>query len=128
MKSFTSVLPKALALTGTLAALSPVSQAVTFFDFGGHRYGLTTAATSVGDARAEALSLGGDLVSINDPAEEAFLESTFGGTTEPFWIGLFEPQAGFGAIGRGTTAIRPPISNGVQASLAIPLRPGGSKM
>ena len=51
------------------------------------RYRLTTGAKTWEAAQAEALSLGGNLVTINNAAEEAQLKANFG-TTEQFWIGL----------------------------------------
>jgi Ca2+-binding RTX toxin-like protein len=48
-------------------------------------YYRTTAATWT-DAQAQAVALGGNLVTINDPTENQFLVSAFG-TSEYFWIG-----------------------------------------
>lgn len=52
----------------------------------GHLYLLTSGSVSWTDAQVEAESLGGNLVTINDAAEEAWLQQTFG--TQSFWIGL----------------------------------------
>ena len=61
-----------------------------------HCYGLT-AATKWTDAQAEAKAAGGDLVTINDQAEQDWLVTQFSAdipTTWPFglWIGLNEPH------------------------------------
>ena len=47
---------------------------------------MTQAATTWEEAQALAQSYGGNLVTINDAAEEAWLKQTFG--TNEFWIGL----------------------------------------
>mgnify|MGYP001800333001 CR=1 FL=1 len=52
----------------------------------GNTYQLTSAG-SWEEALAEAQSLGGSLVAINDAAEESWIDSTFG-TGESFWLGL----------------------------------------
>lgn len=52
----------------------------------GHIYFLTKPATWT-DAQAEAQEVDGNLVTINDLAEQDWLWGTFG-TGEPFWIGL----------------------------------------
>ncbi len=62
---------------------------------GGYTYGqstyiLSTAATWEA-AQAEARSLGGNLVTINDAAEENWLKQTFG--TNELWIGLTDKDA-----------------------------------
>ena len=55
--------------------------------FNGSDYFLTGGASSWEDAQAQAVAAGGNLVSINDAAEEAWLQSTFG-TSERYWIGI----------------------------------------
>jgi len=50
-------------------------------------YALTSPGLFWDQANAEATSLGGHLVAINDAAEEQLLLDLFGGT-EPLWIGL----------------------------------------
>jgi Lectin C-type domain len=50
-----------------------------------------TPVLSWTDAEAYATSLGGNLVVINDQAEQDLLVSIFGGS-EPFWIGLTDTQ------------------------------------
>lgn len=55
-----------------------------------HRYYLLTTNTWSG-ARAEAVALGGDLVNLQDAAEETFVWSAFGnwgGTPHNLWLGL----------------------------------------
>ncbi|MFG6107750.1 NF038122 family metalloprotease [Leptothoe sp. EHU-05/26/07-4] len=53
----------------------------------GSLYLLTDSVMTWDDAQAYAESLGGNLVTINDLREEAWVQSTFG-TTEGFWIGI----------------------------------------
>jgi hypothetical protein len=60
----------------------------------GHLYDTTPTGSSWTDAEAYAVSQGGHLVTIDDAAEMAFIQSTFlngalGGET--FWIGLTSP-------------------------------------
>ena len=57
------------------------------FTYEGNQYVLTTAAANWTAAQAEAESLGGNLVTINSAAEEAWLKQTFG-DEERLWIGL----------------------------------------
>lgn len=76
-----------LCLLSLLAAQANLCPGALVFD--NHTYALTITSGRVGDVRAEALALGGDLVSINSAAEEAFLETTFAGLADTtFWIGL----------------------------------------
>lgn len=65
-----------LALTGTAARVEA-----------GPIYQLTSARETWLQAEAEAVSLGGHLVAINDAPEQALVLQLFGGT-ERFWIGL----------------------------------------
>ena len=55
--------------------------------YNGNEYLLTTSAGSWSAAQAEAEALGGNLVTINDAAEEAWLKDTFGEDTG-YWIGI----------------------------------------
>lgn len=55
--------------------------------YNGKEYVLTNGVKSWEQAQAEAISLGGNLVTINNAAEETWLKQTFG-QTEGFWIGL----------------------------------------
>ena len=55
--------------------------------YNGGRYLLTDSTMTWEDAQTYAESLGGNLVTINNANEEAWLQSTFG-TTEGFWIGI----------------------------------------
>ena len=60
-------------------------------EFNGHKYRLTSGAKSWTEAEAEAASLGGHLVAINDAAEQQFLVDTFltgSDANKAFWIGL----------------------------------------
>jgi len=56
------------------------------FNYNGKSYLLSNAGTWK-QAQAQAVSLGGNLVTVNDAAENQFLVNTFGGT-EQLWIGL----------------------------------------
>jgi glucose/arabinose dehydrogenase len=58
----------------------------TLATYNGNTYQLTASLTWE-QAQAEAQRLGGNLVTINNAAEETWLKQTFGGT-ESFWIGL----------------------------------------
>ncbi len=57
-----------------------------FFEWNGSKY-LVTGAGTWEQAQAQAVSLGGNLVTINSQAEQDFLVSKFGGS-EQFWTGL----------------------------------------
>jgi Ca2+-binding RTX toxin-like protein len=59
---------------------------VPYFAYNGKFYLLSNAATWK-EAQAQAVTLGGNLVTVNDAAENQFLVNTFGGT-EGLWIGL----------------------------------------
>jgi Ca2+-binding RTX toxin-like protein len=59
---------------------------VPYFTYNGKFYLLSNAATWK-EAQAQAVSLGGNLVTVNDATENQFLVNTFGGT-EQLWIGL----------------------------------------
>ncbi|HYA39623.1 MAG TPA: lectin-like protein [Candidatus Methylomirabilis sp.] len=64
----------------------------------GHFYDTTPAGSSWTDAEAYAISQGGHLVSIDDSAENAFIQATFltgPSATEDFWIGLNSPVGDF---------------------------------
>ena len=56
------------------------------FNYNGNEYRLTSGNLSWAEAQAEAEALGGNLVTINDAAEQRWLEDTFGGVR--LWIGL----------------------------------------
>ncbi|MFM5900237.1 MAG: lectin-like protein [Dolichospermum sp.] len=71
------------AVTGTISnddSTNPI------FDYNGSQYTLTSYGTWE-QAQSQALSLGGNLVTINTAAEQDWLVSTFGGN-EQLWIGL----------------------------------------
>lgn len=55
--------------------------------FNGNEYQLTSSSGTWAEAQAEAEALGGNLVTISDAAEQAWLQDTFGGT-ERLWTGL----------------------------------------
>jgi glucose/arabinose dehydrogenase len=55
--------------------------------YNGKQYQLTSSAKSWEQAQAEAQRLGGNLVTVNDAAEEAWLRQSFN-TSVPLWIGL----------------------------------------
>ena len=57
-----------------------------YFAYNGKFYLLSNAGTWT-QAQAQAVSLGGNLVTVNDATENQFLVNTFGGT-EGLWIGL----------------------------------------
>jgi hypothetical protein len=59
--------------------------------YNGNQYRLLNSNLTWEQAQAEARQLGGNLVTINDAAEEAWLKQTFGGT-EGFWIGLSDQR------------------------------------
>ncbi|MBD2280846.1 MAG: hypothetical protein HEQ13_14905 [Dolichospermum sp. DEX189] len=65
-----------------------VTSAITapIFTYNGKFYLLSNAGSWT-QAQAQAVSLGGNLVAVNDAAENQFLVNTFGGT-ERLWIGL----------------------------------------
>ena len=75
---------------GTLGAPRTAQISITDddgFTYNGNQYVLTNGAKTWEQAQAEARSLGGNLVTINAAAEEAWLKQTFG-ENEGFWIGL----------------------------------------
>jgi hypothetical protein len=77
------VLALTLGLAGTAAA------DYTWYSYGGHEY----AETSVGlatwtEAEAEAVSIGGHLVTINDAAENIWVNNTFKQGAFQKWIGF----------------------------------------
>jgi glucose/arabinose dehydrogenase len=55
--------------------------------YNGNEYVLTSGSLTWEQAQAEARRLGGNLVTINDAAEETWLKQTFG-STQGYWIGL----------------------------------------
>ena len=65
---------------------------VTGVQFGGNFYVLTSNELSWTAASSEASSLGGHLVTINDAAEQQFLEHAFGDQLGRAWIGLNDAQ------------------------------------
>ena len=76
---------------GGATLLAPRTAQITINDndtlsYRGNQYVLTASAKTWVQAQAEAESLGGNLVTINAAAEEAWLKQNFG--DERFWIGL----------------------------------------
>jgi glucose/arabinose dehydrogenase len=61
------------------------------FTYNSNRYVATTNSVTWEAAQAEAESLGGNLVTINDAAEEEWIEDTFG-TEDKYWIGLTDRE------------------------------------
>ena len=59
--------------------------------YNGSQYQLTSESLSWSEAQAEAKSFGGNLVVINDAAEQKWLNQTFG-NTQQFWIGLSDAE------------------------------------
>lgn len=59
--------------------------------YNGNQYVLTSTAQTWEEAQAEAESLGGNLVTINAAAEEAWLKQNFG-DIEGFWIGINDAE------------------------------------
>jgi hypothetical protein len=51
-------------------------------------YILTPTAVTFADARAYAASMGGNLVAVNDPGEQAFIATHFGAGSPRLWIGI----------------------------------------
>ncbi|MBD3881200.1 DUF4347 domain-containing protein [Phormidium tenue FACHB-886] len=83
--------------TGGATLLVPRTAQVTIKDdegsiYNGNRYILTNTAKTWEAAKVEAESLGGNLVTINNAAEETWLKQTFG-DTEGFWIGINDRRA-----------------------------------
>ena len=66
--------------------LSIINVDDTFLEYNGSRYLLTGQGTWE-QTQAQAESLGGNLVTVNNQAEQDWLVTTFGGT-EPLWTGL----------------------------------------
>ena len=70
-----------------VAASAAIASAATFVgSYQGHDYYVTDAESSVFDARMVAVNLGGHLVTINDQAEQDWLNAELGFTTF-YWIG-----------------------------------------
>jgi hypothetical protein len=84
MKRFLFIM--ALLLTGTLLFARAGHASYTWYTYNGHTYALTSSDLSWTAAEAEAVAAGGYLVTINDAAEEAWLQTTFG--TSAYWIGF----------------------------------------
>ena len=83
-KTFIKLAIASLALTGFAA--QAVTLAGPAVNYNGHQYTLLSSTDSWTDSEAFAITLGGHLVAVNDAAEMAFLNSTFGSNS--LWIGL----------------------------------------
>lgn len=59
----------------------------TTYFYNGHSYQITSAAMTWTNAEAEAVSMGGHLVTINDALENSWLAGTFTGYSNDIWIG-----------------------------------------
>ena len=66
------------------------ADALTWYSYGGHDYSLTDNAGTWLEAQAEAESYGGNLVTINDATENAWVFSTFA-PSSVVWIGFHQP-------------------------------------
>src|SRR5262249_49975762 len=81
-----------LAVAQSGFAASPISSAI-FDPANGHSYYLLSFDTW-SNSEAEAVTLGGHLVTVNDAAEQAFVYTTFssyGAANHNLWIGLSDP-------------------------------------
>lgn len=91
-----SLIPHILrARTATLllgVLLCGVQARANFNVYDGHSYGITSSRLTWTGAEAEAVSLGGHLVAINDAAEQQFIEGAFldgsRAGSQVLWIGL----------------------------------------
>ncbi|MEM6612373.1 MAG: PQQ-dependent sugar dehydrogenase, partial [Cyanobacteria bacterium P01_C01_bin.72] len=99
--------------TGAIEASLAISpEAQNSFDavlvsYEGKEYQLTSQSLSWEQAQAEAVSLGGNLVTINNGAEETWLKQTFG-SSERLWIGLNDrnEEGNFQWVNGETTSYR----------------------
>jgi hypothetical protein len=71
------------------------ADAYDWYSYGGHNYAITYGAKSWSAAEAEAVALGGHLVTLNSAAEENWIFATFD-TAKTYgyyslWTGLFQP-------------------------------------
>ncbi len=94
--------------------------------YNGKEYILTSKAQSWEQAQAEAQARGGNLVTINDAAEETWLKQTFG-TTSAKWIGLSDhiTEGTFQWINGETTTYRNWAPGRPNNDTAGGTRPGG---
>jgi hypothetical protein len=66
-----------------------VLNGTTWFSYGGHEYALTPTAGTWLETQQAAQTCGGSLVTINDAAENDWLNMTF--PNQPLWIGFYQP-------------------------------------
>jgi Lectin C-type domain/PEP-CTERM motif len=92
MNNLTTKLSLAIgtAVVGFTVMGTSSAQAASFY-YGGNEYFLTNQAGSWTNSQSEAQTAGGNLVTINDAAEQNWLVNTFG-NNQLFWIG-FTDQA-----------------------------------
>ncbi|CAN5855596.1 hypothetical protein BH11PLA1_BH11PLA1_12780 [soil metagenome] len=86
MRNSQKVVTSLVLLAGAQGALAQIT-----YPANGHTYQLTSMASSWSVAEASAVALGGHLVSINDAAEQAFVQTNFtilAAAPRPLWIGL----------------------------------------
>lgn len=72
------------------ACATALADGLTWHVYGGHTYALTATPGTWLEVQGEAESHGGDLVTINDSDENAWLLSTFAQNSVP-WIGFYQP-------------------------------------
>jgi hypothetical protein len=92
------VLAIAFVLGGQSEARAALIQWTIASGGNGHFYGTTPTGSSWTDAEAYAVSQGGHLVTIDDSAENGFIQTTFltgAGASQDFWIGLTSPAGDF---------------------------------
>ena len=126
-----------LSIALGLAAASPIANCQVSNPANDHYYYLLAPGTWT-FCQSQAETLGGDLVTINDAAENDWVYTQFGGTNRPLWIG-FTDQASEGNFawisGEPVTythwSAGEPNDNGgedyayiVEANPALPLTPG----
>jgi Lectin C-type domain len=90
-----SLLVSALVLvaTGTSAFAQLDPSALRYNPANFHTYALTPAGMNWQTAQAYSRTLGGHLVAINDPGEQAFIQAQYGGSQPPpYWIGLSDHE------------------------------------
>lgn len=95
----------------------------TWATYNGHQYALTTNSNWA-DAEAEAVAVGGHLVTINDNSENTWLTNNFGGDYQTVWIGLTN-VADQWVWGSGEPLIFGPLWDPCNPSLPLPVGSGG---
>ena len=77
----------AIVLTAHIPLNASILGGVVVNPANNHSYYLLSPANWT-DSQSEALTLGGNLVTVNDAVENAWLFSTFSGVDKPLWLGL----------------------------------------